>query len=928
MKNCKILFFIVLIFYLFNYKVYSQSVVQFKIDSLESVVKKTIEKDKAPKLLDLAWEYRNLDPIKSLEICDSALNLLKIYPDQKSLGVLYNIKGVVNNILGNYDKALENHFQSLRIREQIYDKKSTAASLNNIALVYLDAKNYEKALGFFEKALEIKLDLGDKEAISVTLNNIGNVYRLLKNYNKALEFHEKAFIILKDSKSVHHLALTNESIGKVYSDLGNHTIAINYFNTALAQLKEFGNLQGVSLLLTSIGKEYYYIRNFNAAEKYLNEALKIADKLSIKPHLDIIYYHLYEIYKNRNDYKTALDYFVKYYDVNKQMFNAVQNKRITDIQSEYELQKQDLKIKALEIEKQKAVRNFLILGVVLVFVVAVYLFQMYKSSKKEKKELLEKNIKTETLYKISSAVNSALNLKEFYKLVHNTICEIIDAKNFYIALYDFEKRTIKFPYYVDEIDTDLQQKEFDEQKYGKGLTEYLISKGEVLHLTDKKIVQMAQSGIIEVIGTIPKEYLGVPLISNDGKIIGAMAVQVYFEETKYGEKDKELLTFVSSQIAFAIDIKRSYEKIFESEEKFRMLSENVPGIIYISKNSKFNAYIYINDQFTALTGYDKNLVLTKSIKFTDIIYSEDLALCQKELDAAIVGNRPYHLQYRIKNKSGETIWVEDYGIAVLLNNSKELMFEGFILDITQRKVDEQKLILAKEQAEKSNKLKSEFLAQISHEIRTPINTILSFSSLLKDELEDKIDDELKSCFVSMGNAGRRIIRTIDLILNMSEIQTGVYDYVSKCINLAADLLDPIRNELIYIAKDKGLEIKFNLLTENAFIWADEYTVGQIINNLLDNAIKYTEKGYIEINIYRNEQDRLVLEIKDTGIGISKDYFPMLFTPFSQEEQGYTRKFEGNGLGLALVKKYCELNNADIEVESEKGVGSTFRVIFS
>jgi len=163
---------------------------------------------------------------------------------------------------------------------------------------------------------------------------------------------------------------------------------------------------------------------------------------------------------------------------------------------------------------------------------------------------------------------------------------------------------------------------------------------------------------------------------------------------------------------------------------------------------------------------------------------------------------------------------------------------------------------------------------------------------------------------------------------MSEIQAGIYDYVSKYINVATDLLDPVRNELVYVAAEKGLSFNVNIQTEDLYIWADEYTVGQIVNNLVDNAIKYTQKGKVDINIYRNDQNKLVIEVIDTGIGISEDYLPLLFTPFSQEEQGYTRKFEGNGLGLALVKKYCELNNADIEVESKKGLGSTFRVIFN
>ena len=97
--------------------------------------------------------------------------------------------------------------------------------------------------------------------------------------------------------------------------------------------------------------------------------------------------------------------------------------------------------------------------------------------------------------------------------------------------------------------------------------------------------------------------------------------------------------------------------------------------------------------------------------------------------------------------------------------------------------------------------------------------------------------------------------------------------------------------------------------------------------LIDNAIKYTENGEISIVILRDKDNNLVVEIIDTGIGINKEYLQNLFEPFTQEEMGYTRKYDGNGIGLALVKKYCELNNATIEVESEKNVGSTFRIIF-
>ncbi len=237
------------------------------------------------------------------------------------------------------------------------------------------------------------------------------------------------------------------------------------------------------------------------------------------------------------------------------------------------------------------------------------------------------------------------------------------------------------------------------------------------------------------------------------------------------------------------------------------------------------------------------------------------------------------------------------------------------------------LVKSKDKAEKAFKLKSEFLAQMSHEIRTPINSILNFSGIIKEELSRKIDDDLRTGLKIIDKAGRRIIRTVDLILNMSDIQTGHYDYSPVRLNLFTDVLERQYYEFIQHARDKNIDFKLNHPNFNTELYCDEYTVNQIFNNLIDNALKYTMKGKVEI-FAEKVNDHIVVNIKDTGIGISEKYMPRLFDAFTQEEQGYSRKFEGNGLGLALVKKYCELNNASLDVESAKGEGSTFRVTFS
>ena len=179
----------------------------------------------------------------------------------------------------------------------------------------------------------------------------------------------------------------------------------------------------------------------------------------------------------------------------------------------------------------------------------------------------------------------------------------------------------------------------------------------------------------------------------------------------------------------------------------------------------------------------------------------------------------------------------------------------------------------------------------------------------------------------INKSGNRIVRTVDLLLNLSELQAGTYKPIFKKFNLCTEVLSKLILEYKSITEEKNLKLYVNVKTDNTNLVADLYTVNQIFTQLIDNSLKFTVNGEIKIIVDRDKKNNLVVEVSDTGVGISEDYLPHLFKPFSQEEMGYTRKYDGNGIGLSLVKEYCLLNNAEIIVKSKKNYGTNINIVF-
>jgi len=390
------------------------------------------------------------------------------------------------------------------------------------------------------------------------------------------------------------------------------------------------------------------------------------------------------------------------------------------------------------------------------------------------------------------------------------------------------------------------------------------------------------------------------------------------KELKFQFRDK------IGELNYEINQKRQTESLLkQSEEQFRLLFDLAPiGMIISSLHGKI---LKVNAALHTALGYTETEILEKKIK--DLTYFEDQSI-DVVIHEKLVGDIQQSAYYekRMLRKDGQVIYVIVEAVIVKNKAGKPSHFIEQVIDITERKRVEKELIFAKEKAEESDRLKSAFLAQMSHEIRTPLNVILTAMNLIHDDLDDA-DEDTKMILDSVSSAGKRLQRTIDLILNISAVQSGSYSPESKVFDLDKELVILVE-EFKTFENEKDIKISYANKSKYSMIIADYYSVMQIFQNLIGNAIKYTLKGSVNVSLDDFNEEKLQVVVKDTGIGISKEYIANLFAPFSQEDVGYKREFEGNGLGLALVKKYVEINNADILVESQKDRGSTFTVIFN
>ena len=422
-------------------------------------------------------------------------------------------------------------------------------------------------------------------------------------------------------------------------------------------------------------------------------------------------------------------------------------------------------------------------------------------------------------------------------------------------------------------------------------------------------------------GQIDHHILEYRVIHKDGSLCWVMDRGVVIEMAADGKPLKIIGTHTD-----ITERKLAEELLQREEEKYRSIIANMNlGLLEVDTEEKV---LFTNQSFCDMSGYDADeLIGTKA----SVIYikGENIELIESKNEARKRGSSSAY-EIAVKNKRGQLRWWLVSG-APRYHDSGDLVGSiGIHLDITDQKQLEIDLIEAREQAEESTRTKEVFLANMSHEIRTPMNAILGMSNQLA---KTSLDNKQQFYLDAINSASENLLVIINDILDLSKIEAGKLN-LEKIGFVPKEVLNRAMQVLVHKAEEKGLSITNSRWDENIapVLMGDPYRLNQVLLNLISNAIKFTQKGNIDIccTLWHDteESQSLLMEVSDTGIGMEECFVKNLFEKFSQEDVSVTRQYGGTGLGMSICKDLIALMGGEINVVSKKGEGTTISFMVS
>jgi PAS domain S-box-containing protein len=359
----------------------------------------------------------------------------------------------------------------------------------------------------------------------------------------------------------------------------------------------------------------------------------------------------------------------------------------------------------------------------------------------------------------------------------------------------------------------------------------------------------------------------------------------------------------------------------EAEARYRTLVEQIPAVVYVDPAGALGSPLYVSPRVESLLGYAPDEWLAAGDLWVERLHSDDRERVLAEIAQRNETGESLSLEYRFLARDDREVWVHDEVALVRDEHGAPQYWQGFMVDITDRKRAEEDLRAAKDVAEEASRLKSAFLRMATHELRTPLTIVSGYVELLASSTTAGFTPEERE-FCDIAQAGTKTLsRLVDDLLDLARIEAGRLDLTIRAVDVG-EAIKRVHRMVSVQAAAKGIDSTFTVEPNLPPIAADPDRLNQILLNLVGNAVKFTEQGRVQSTV-RRIGNGVEISVADTGIGIAPEAQSAIFDEFRQADASTTRRFGWTGLGLTIAKRLVEMQSGTLTVESTVDVGSTF-----
>jgi PAS domain S-box-containing protein len=464
-----------------------------------------------------------------------------------------------------------------------------------------------------------------------------------------------------------------------------------------------------------------------------------------------------------------------------------------------------------------------------------------------------------------------------------------------------------------KVSSEIENSVLQEMSYAEHFPDWrqIMERGEPV----ARLIKDLPNGLREVMEDQSiKALLLVPICQN-GDFIGFVGFDDCRQERQWDEMELSVLSTAAACLGGAILQRKARFEIGSSRARYKALVDNISDVIFQIDTE--GVLTFVNKTWEHIVGASPEEVVGR--RLSEFVVEDDSAMmrqCLRMLLAEEVAECRHDV--RMVTSDAEVRWVQLYARVSYAESGEVAGIFGTLHDVTERREYEDALVAAKDRAEEMASLKSSFLANMSHEIRTPLTSILGFSQILLEEMAGE-QREMLDLIVRNGN---RLMETLNSVLELARLESDGIRLSMRMVRVDEEV-----DELIQLfgsnlaSPDVSLRADVNGAVS---AYTDQAILRRILTNLVGNAVKFTKAGEVVVSV-SEEADVIRIRVSDTGVGIDPEFIESLFDDFTQESSGLDRRYEGSGLGLSITRRLLNLIGANIYVESEKGLGSTFTV---